>query len=44
MKILLVEASNPTDYDVQLLNSLTNPLNFNLLPQFFHLSEGDMLR
>jgi hypothetical protein len=43
MQIMLAEESDPTDYDVQLLNSSTSPLNFDLLPQSVHLSEGDML-
>jgi hypothetical protein len=44
MKILLAAESDPTDCDVQLLNSSISPLNFNLLPQSIHPSEGDMLR
>jgi hypothetical protein len=43
MKLSLVEESDPTDYDVQLLDSSTNLPNFDLLPQFVHMSEGDML-
>jgi hypothetical protein len=43
MKILLVAESDPTDYDVQLLNSLISLPNFDLLPQYVHPSEGDML-
>jgi hypothetical protein len=43
MKIPLVTESVPTDYDVQLLNSSTNLLNFDFLPQSIHPSEGDIL-
>jgi hypothetical protein len=43
MQILLMVEFDPIDYDVQLLNSSISPLNFDLLPQFVHLSKGDML-
>jgi hypothetical protein len=43
MKILLAEKSDPTNYDVQLLKFSTSPLNFDLIPQSVHPSEGDML-
>jgi hypothetical protein len=43
MQILLVAEFDPTDCDVQLLNSSTNLPSFDLLPQFVHPSEGDML-
>jgi hypothetical protein len=43
MQIPLAAESDPTDYDVQLLNSSTSPPNFDLLPQSVHPSEGDML-
>jgi hypothetical protein len=43
MQIPLAEKSDPTDYDVHLLNSLTSLPKFDLLPQSAHPYEGDML-
>jgi hypothetical protein len=43
MQILLLAEFDPTDSDVQLLNSSTNFPNFDLLPQSIDLFEGDML-
>jgi hypothetical protein len=43
MQILLVLESDPTDHDVQLLNSSISLPNFNLLPHSVHPFEGDML-
>jgi hypothetical protein len=43
MKIPLMAEYDPTDYDVQLLNSSTSLPSFDLLPQSIHSSEGDIL-
>jgi hypothetical protein len=43
MQILHAEEFYPTEYDVQLLNSSKRHLNFDLLLQSVHPSEGDML-
>jgi hypothetical protein len=43
MQIPLAEESDPTDCDVQLLNSSIIPPNFDLLPQPVYPFEGDML-
>jgi hypothetical protein len=39
MQIMLAAKSDPTNYDVQLLNSSISLPKFDLLPQYVHPSE-----